>query len=135
MLVQGKHDPPTIWKLLLQRMDQSASNDKLRIVLFVIYRHLVYAFGNDPPTTPFDYKSLLVSSLRSSLNTATPKVYFLRFETLSVRKKFFSFFFRGYKIFSSIDRRYGLSWISETRRKSISHRIHRSTLRISLSSG
>jgi len=57
-------------------MDQSSSNDKLRIVLLVIYRHLVYAFGNDAPSTPFDYKSLLVSSLRPTLNTATLKVFF-----------------------------------------------------------
>ena len=55
-------------------MDQAGSNDKLRIVLLVIYRHLVYAFGNDAPSTPFDYKSLLVSSLRPTLNTATVKV-------------------------------------------------------------
>lgn len=70
----GKHAPQTIWPWLLQRMDQAGSNDKLRIVLLVIYRHLVYTFGNDPPTTPFDYKSLLVSSLRPTLNTATVKV-------------------------------------------------------------
>ena len=55
-------------------MDQSTTNDKLRIVLLVVFRHLVYAFGNDPPSTPFDYKSLLVSSLRPTLNTATMKV-------------------------------------------------------------
>lgn len=55
-------------------MDQAGSNDKIRIVLLVIYRHLVYAFGNDAPLTPFDYKSLLVSSLRPTLNTATLKV-------------------------------------------------------------
>jgi hypothetical protein len=60
-------------------MDQAGSNDKLRIVLLVIYRHLVYAFGNDAPSTPFDYKSLLVSSLRPTLNTATIKVFYLRF--------------------------------------------------------
>jgi hypothetical protein len=57
-------------------MDQAGSNDKLRIVLLVIYRHLVYAFGNDGPSTPFDYKSLLVSSLRPTLNTATLKVFY-----------------------------------------------------------
>jgi hypothetical protein len=70
----GKHAPQSIWPWLMQRMDQAGSNDKLRIVLLVIYRHLVYAFGNDAPSTPFDYKSLLVSSLRPTLNTATLKV-------------------------------------------------------------
>jgi len=58
-------------------MDQAGSNDKIRIVLLVIYRHLVYTFGNDSPTTIFDYKSLLVSSLRPTLNTATLKVFLL----------------------------------------------------------
>jgi len=57
-------------------MDQAGSNDKVRIVLLVIYRHLVYTFGNDAPTTIFDYKSLLVSSLRPTLNTATLKVFY-----------------------------------------------------------
>jgi hypothetical protein len=55
-------------------MDQAGSNDKIRTVLLVIYRHLVYTFGNDAPETIFDYKSLLVSSLRPTLNTATLKV-------------------------------------------------------------
>ncbi|CAF3625117.1 unnamed protein product [Adineta steineri] len=72
--ILGKHAPQTIWPWLLQRMEQAGSNDKLRIVLLVIYRHLVYAFGNDAPSTPFDYKSLLVSSLRPTLNTATLKI-------------------------------------------------------------
>ncbi|UJR27309.1 hypothetical protein I4U23_008603 [Adineta vaga] len=72
--ILGKHSPQTIWPWLLQRMEQAGSNDKLRIVLLVIYRHLVYAFGNDAPSTPFDYKSLLVSSLRPTLNTATLKI-------------------------------------------------------------
>jgi hypothetical protein len=58
-------------------MDQAGSNDKIRIVLLVIYRHLVYTFGNDSLTTIFDYKSLLVSSLRPTLNTATLKVFLL----------------------------------------------------------
>lgn len=57
-------------------MDQAGSNDKIRIVLLVIYRHLVYTFGNDSLTTIFDYKSLLVSSLRPTLNTATLKVFY-----------------------------------------------------------
>ena len=70
----GKHAPQTIWPWLLQRMDQAGSNDKVRTVLLVIYRHLVYTFGNEPPETIFDYKSLLVSSLRPTLNTATLKV-------------------------------------------------------------
>ncbi|CAF2850281.1 unnamed protein product [Rotaria sp. Silwood2] len=72
--ILGKHAPQTIWPWLLQRMDQAGTNDKVRIVLLVIYRHLVYAFGNDAPSTPFDYKSLLVSSLRPTLNTATLKI-------------------------------------------------------------
>jgi hypothetical protein len=74
--ILGKHAPQAIWPWLLQRMDQAGSNDKIRIVLLVIYRHLVYAFGNDAPTTIFDYKSLLVSSLRPTLNTATLKVFY-----------------------------------------------------------
>ncbi|CAF1509821.1 unnamed protein product [Rotaria magnacalcarata] len=72
--ILGKHAPQSIWPWLLQRMDQAGTNDKVRIVLLVIYRHLVYAFGNDAPSTPFDYKSLLVSSLRPTLNTATLKI-------------------------------------------------------------
>ncbi len=72
--ILGKHAPQAIWPWLLQRMDQAGSNDKVRIVLLVIYRHLVYTFGNDAPETIFDYKSLLVSSLRPTLNTATLKV-------------------------------------------------------------
>ncbi|CAF0851318.1 unnamed protein product [Rotaria sordida] len=72
--ILGKHAPQNIWPWLLQRMEQAGTNDKLRIVLLVIYRHLVYAFGNDAPSTPFDYKSLLVSSLRPTLNTATLKI-------------------------------------------------------------
>ncbi|CAF3370662.1 unnamed protein product [Rotaria sp. Silwood1] len=72
--ILGKHAPQAIWPWLLQRMEQAGTNDKARIVLLVIYRHLVYAFGNDAPSTPFDYKSLLVSSLRPTLNTATLKI-------------------------------------------------------------
>lgn len=63
-----------IWPWLITRMEQAGSNDKLRIVLLVMYRHLVYAFGNDAPVSIFDHKSLLVSSLRTTTNTATLKV-------------------------------------------------------------
>jgi len=72
--ILGKHSPQDIWPWLLHRMEQSGSNDKIRTVLLVIYRHLVYTFGNDPPSTIFDYKSLLVSSLREVINTATLKI-------------------------------------------------------------
>lgn len=57
-------------------MEQAGSNDKVRIIILVIYRHLVYAFGNDTLSNIFDHKSLLVSSLRTTTNTSTLKVFF-----------------------------------------------------------
>lgn len=96
-------------------MDQAGSNDKVRIVLLVIYRHLVYAFGNDAPETPFDYKSLLVSSLRPTLNTATIKV-------MAIIRNSFLFcnrFFLDSKIFITINCCYGLPWLFTIRRTNV----------------
>ena len=96
-------------------MDQATTNDKLRIVLLVIFRHLVYAFGNDPPSTPFDYKSLLVSSLRPTLNTATIKVVF--FFVFDIYIYIYMFHCDlDCKIFITINCCHGLSWLFTIRR-------------------
>ena len=125
----GKHAPQTIWPWLLQRMEQASSNDRLRIVLLVIYRHLVYAFGSDPPSSPFDHKSLLVSSLRPTLNTATIKVgidlWLLRDRWLDRRS------FIDHQVSVAIDRRHGLPRLPAIGRSNLSHRVHRTKLHLS----
>lgn len=119
-LCLGKHAPETIWPWLILRMEQAGSNDKVRTVLLVIYRHLVYAFGNDAPTSIFDHKSLLVSSLRTTTNTATLKV--CTFEIIDSMR--WNFIDLDYEISIPIDCGNGLSWLFTIRRRNLFNRIY-----------